>query len=880
MSFRLRRHVRKGIVALALLLLASWAIPSFLSADRYRKRLQAELEHTLHRQVTFGAVAFRILPRPGFSIDNAVIEEDPAFGSEPFARVDRINCDLRWSSLWGSRFEFSRLDLDTPDINLVRNTQGQWNAAGLFEKSGITTLGKASARIGGSKGNIEVDAENARIDFSAGPNKKPFALTDVRARLSLDRAGGRLSFRLLGNPVRTDFNLPSPGPVELDGTWTPGANLEGPLDANLQSEGSLLYDWVPLITGRNPEIYGVTDVTARITGSPELLKVAGQARFSQLRRWEQLPPSESMPVTINFRGQVNRARGQVLLESVDGSFADSRIHLSGSVDHFSGSPNLDLVIAVERSRVENFLALARLILGDSGAIGASGRVDGLLDIRGPWPEKQYRGFVSALGVHLTTASGTYPVSEIDLRITREGIRLAPVRLAVAPRVELVAEGRITPASLPARKIHLGSIERRSTSPSNLNYELTLSAKAIPLHDLLNFGRDVGVVKFLGLDAQGSASADLILRGTAWPLGRPEILGRADLRSARLLIPGLTEPLNLPRASIQLKNGKIVASPVVAVIGTSVFSGQIEHQGKRAEAWNFSVKANNLNLEQGALWFDVLGHRQPAPLLEQLTGLSSFLERRTAASNLFSVVHAKGQFSTPAVAYRGLMLSNFKAAVEISDREVRLTHVDFNVGGGRGHGDLVVDMGRAPARVLLNASVASANLSFLTPRLPSSLRKIRGSYSGNGQFETRGLDREEMAANLTGHGTVSLSNVMFGDFDPLAALVLKAGQGTLEPARAETGFRACLVNFKIADRRVRFEEFPVAISGAKLDLRGSFAFDGQMDLGIEADLSRSARAWVGPEPEGRIAARQFGLHLAGPLDKLTFAPEMAASRVNP
>src|SRR2546428_4009043 len=124
------RYTRKAFVALALAALSAWLLPSFVSAERYRRRLEAGLERALKRPVTFGTVAFHLLPRPGFSIANALVREDPAFGSEPFARVERIDCELRWRSLWRSRIDFARLYLDRPTFNVVRNAGGGGDAGG------------------------------------------------------------------------------------------------------------------------------------------------------------------------------------------------------------------------------------------------------------------------------------------------------------------------------------------------------------------------------------------------------------------------------------------------------------------------------------------------------------------------------------------------------------------------------------------------------------------------------------------------------------------------------------------------------------------------------------------------------------------------------
>src|SRR5438132_7286657 len=438
------RYIRKAVVALALVALAAWLLPSFVSAERYRRRLEAGLERALKRPLTFGAVAFHLLPRPGFSIANAMVREDPAFGSEPFARVERIDCELRWRSLWRSRIDFARLYLDRPTFNVVRNAGGEWNVERLLLESGIASPLAAEDDHTPPTGSLDLEADAARINFKVREDKKPFAITDLGARVNFDHARGLLRYRLTGSPVRTDLSLPSPGTLELEGTWTPGRHLDGPVDATLQTKKSLFYDWVPLVTGHNPEIYGVLDATLRLTGSARILEIEGDGELGQLHRWELAPPSDATPVRVHLRGEFNRRRGRVTVDDMGLSFADSRLHLTGSVDQIPGSPELDLSLAFDDSRLQDLAALGRRFWGGSRTYSASGRVDGIVAVQGPWSSRRYGGLVTARDVRLSAPWGRIPDSEALFRIDGSGVRLAPLRIALAPRVELVAEGTLGP----------------------------------------------------------------------------------------------------------------------------------------------------------------------------------------------------------------------------------------------------------------------------------------------------------------------------------------------------------------------------------------------------------------------------------------------------
>ena len=860
-----RRHARVAAPLLLVLTLAAWLIPSFLSAERYRRRLQAALERKLMRPVAFGALSYRMLPRPGFSIYNVVVKDDPRFGAEPFARVERIDCDLRWRSLWRSKLDFAALHLVGPTFNVVRSVEGEWNVENLLRQSGVALPSEVSPASDLQRGDIDLEASDARLNFKLGTDKKPFAVTDVEARLRIERVRHLVRFRLAGNPVRTDVALATPGKLELSGAWTPGWDLDGPLDATLRARGSLLYNWLPLLTGRNPEIYGVLDLDARLTGSLRSLKIEAQGSLNQLHRWESLPPSGSLTVSFSVRGSFDRNRGKAEFESLDALLADSRLHLTGSIEKIPASPEVDLVIALERSRLEDLLALGRRVSGLSGSLGASGRVDGLLTIQGPWNARRYGGFVLAREVQLHAPSGPFSVSDLNVKIDDQEARLAPARITLSPRVELGVEG------------WLGSSGQAAKGRGSSVYDLLISSKAASLHDLVGFARGVGVRAVQEFEAEGGVNLRLHLTGAAWPPAAPALVGSAELRGVRLLVPGVTEPIGLTEGHVQVNGDHILADPLVGVIGASTFIGRLEHQGDHSRPWMFNLRASRLSLEDGSLWFDVLGHRAPLPLLARIPGLSSLAARRTAGASLFGALSAQGTFATPTVTYRSLAVTDFRTFAEISGRKIRLSKASFRAAGGRGHGSLEVNLSESPGRISADATLDGAKVQALANTFPAPLRSARGLLSGNGRFQTHGLTRQEFAANLRGEATVRLRSVSLGGFDPLSAAARAVSWGELDPGRGDVVLRSATAFLQIGDGRVTLSHYPVEISGALLRLSGSCAFDGTLDVNVHADFRRVTRRWIDVADDAMPGERVTDFYLIGALDRLAVVPGVQISR---
>src|ERR1700744_1326544 len=102
-----RRQSVMMALALVLVLLLLSLTPPVLNVSRYERRIVTSMSESLGRPVHLDNVTLHLLPMPGFTLQNLVVSEDPAFGNEPTIRANEVVARLRVSSLWQRCVEFS-----------------------------------------------------------------------------------------------------------------------------------------------------------------------------------------------------------------------------------------------------------------------------------------------------------------------------------------------------------------------------------------------------------------------------------------------------------------------------------------------------------------------------------------------------------------------------------------------------------------------------------------------------------------------------------------------------------------------------------------------------------------------------------------------------
>ncbi len=861
------RRLRKALLVLTGCVLAAWLIPPFFHAGRYRHLLQSELESRLGRPVKLGAVTYRLLPHPGFSIENLVIGEDPQFGGEPFARVESAECDLPWRSLWGSQLNCARIMLDNPSVEIVRDADGQWNLESLLGVGRANTKPSARHSFAAKPQDLVLEVQNARVNFILSDVQKPFVLSQVQAQVEFNGTQRSARFDFRGIPERTDLVSPPPGMVEVSGDW----NMGGFFQAEISTQRSLLLGWIPMLTGHDPAIYGLVDANLDVVGSSRHVNVRGHIRLDELHRRMSLPPSSSMPLDVNLAGSWNQARHQLAIHKFDADFAGSHLHLIGVVSGLPAKPKLNLVAAVDHSRLENFLALGSRLLGRTAPLSVAGRLDGLLTVRGAWKARRYGGFLTARGVTVQERAMRVSIPEASVRVDRTGAHLLPVRFHPVTGVECVARGELSPAlpdSTPQRPTRGHFVPRA-------RYRLSITSDRASLHGLILLARALRVQSVRDLDMRGRAAASIHLSGRAWPFTRPQLAGQADVYDGSLLVPGFTKPIHVTRLHVLAASGKVLASPVDVRVGQTAFFGWIMHSGPRGTPWTFDAHTARLSLEQSSLWFTVLGHRPSFDILSYIPGLSSFAARRTT----FASVNARGTFETREMSFRTLRLHDLTTAVSIARRVARISNVSFSVAGGEGRGQARVDFARAPALVTGQFRLAGLKLHQVAGRLPRELHGLTGSLSAAGNFSARGLTTGEMGSSLRAQARVRLTRVSFGAFDPLRAVTKAAMLTSLDHYRRD-GVRSIRLDLKVERRRITLSSARMVLPGGILNLSGDCDFNGMTNLYVKAELQPVVSRFASPASPKPPYQQTLTLHLAGLINKLAVVRRVESARMLP
>ena len=129
------------VVVCFVVVLALAVIPQFLDVNQYRPRIQSELQSRLGRPVSLGNIKLSLLP-PSLKVKDVAIGEDPAFGTGAFAKAQELDVRVSLLPLLRKDVQVQSLRLINPDIQLIKDANGNWNYATLGQLAPSSQAGQ------------------------------------------------------------------------------------------------------------------------------------------------------------------------------------------------------------------------------------------------------------------------------------------------------------------------------------------------------------------------------------------------------------------------------------------------------------------------------------------------------------------------------------------------------------------------------------------------------------------------------------------------------------------------------------------------------------------------------------------------------------------
>ncbi len=804
-----RPSPRRWILLAALVLaVVAFVLPPLVNIGRYQHRIANSISRSIGRQVHISSVKLRLLPLPGFEFSDFSVEEDPRFGAEPILHSGSVVAYLRLLSLWRGRLEISRIHFDDASLNLVRAPDGLWNFASVLIQAAQIPNAPTGQRYASSAPRFPyIEAENTRINFKQGNEKKPLSFLNSDLSISL-APGDEWEVHFRAQPVRTDLDLDlaDTGVLRIDGTLHRAAWMgEMPLNLKVEWTAVPLGQLSRLTLGRDIGWRGGLDVEAQVGGTAELAQINARMKVAGLHRSE-FSPAHPLDVATSCRAAFRKETRSLEDISCNSPVGDGALRLTGSIQEVQTLPQANLALEIDRVPAAAVLAGLQEVRSSLGAgVQAAGALNGQFhytSLSGRQPLISGEVALASLSLMPNDSGKPFLLAPVRLRCDTPqagspALLLQPARLAMGAPVPVTLDGRFTPAG----------------------FDLHLSG-ATSLARLQAFNKSFGLLgaSTAALGGVGTATLDLDLRGK-WllpvpdsdnPIASSTAEGSVAIRNAELTTPYLSQPLRIASAQGILSPTQIAWTNASISYGKLEARGTLEYStlcsGSPLCVGHFSLTTSTLDL--GVFQSTLLGTSEGGELLRQLLDR---IGRHSMKWPDFSGTVQIGELSTGK-----LVVHDAIGAIDVSGNSIKIRSLNGHLANGTIHLAGVVDASNDQPQYELDVQVTGA--------APSALASIFEERWGSGlanfsaQLRMSGFDAPDLARSTTG---------------TLHWNWTKGGLATESPlpvaAQPFVHFDQWSADATIADSIIKITHSLLARGQDAIPLSGTISFDREIDL---------------------------------------------------
>lgn len=824
-----RRWLRRGTLWVLLLVALVWvgdtAISFLVQHSRLQEHLTARLEAAFGRPVEVGSYGFSIWGGPVLEADSVRVGEDPRFGNEYFMRADSISVGLHWLSLLRGHIALGTLSLDHPSLNLVRDSNGEWNVEEWLPKPPAgSPPGAAGANSGGNAGSAplqfhRIEISDGRIDFKRGYEKLAFAFVDVNGTVETD-SPGRWRIDLDATPWRAAVLTQQPGVIRVTGHVGGTSSRLRPAALQIFWSDASISDFFRLLRGDDYGVRGHLAVSISAHTEPSQpvngWVLSGRAELSGLHRWDLAARPDNPAVNIVAKQVLldpSLSEVRVVDAQIEGPHSVARataaLNWTGSVP--GGKPVIPATdfIDVTSSQIDLGDVLAWVRAFHPGVADKTS-IHGMLDARARfsgWPPSPASASVTSDGAEFIVPGihGPVRVGAVDFRYNRTGASLRPMELSWGETASHTAAAFRIDAS-PGQRLAVFPVWHMAGSAADVRGIVDVAAA---------FGLNVS----RGWDLRGPMSCDLRWQGGFLPwqarpvgtisLGMPNgKTGGASLRAGFLNLP-----IEQIRARVELKpNARRITLASASAFGAT-WSGTFERRVADAE-WRFALSADALSAADLDRWLDPRWRESFLDRMLPFLGTPSASPEDLLASGTLDI----GQFTLEPLAMR-----NLRGNLKIEGRRIQFSDAQAQFYGGNLSGILRANVTASPtydARIVASA-VDGAALSSVTSKLTGlRARSLGGQFS----IKAQGSTRADLIRSIACRGTVQASGVQVRGLNLDGVFGMGAAGAKKGQIPAASAAIAC------SNQRIQFQRLSLGLAdGSAASGTGSVGFDRSLDL---------------------------------------------------
>jgi hypothetical protein len=853
---------RRVVTAAAVILLSLFLVRPGVS--RLKARIANSIGRAVGRPAEIGSVHLRFLPQPGFDLDNLVIYEDPAFGAEPMLRAQEVVAVVRLASLVRGRLDIARLELTEPSLNLVRRADGRWNWEDLLERTERTPLAPtAKSKSEARPGFPYIEGSSGRINFKAGPEKKPYALLDADFAL-WQESENTWGVRLRAKPLRTDMSLSDTGLLRMNGIWQRAGSLrETPLQFSLEWDQAQLGQLTKLILGSDRGWRGEVRVDATLSGIPAAMKVTADTSIQDFHRYD-ISSSEGLRLAAHCDGRYSSVEGMMREIFCRAPVGNGLITLRGDAG-LPGVHKVNLALNVESVPVSAVARLARRAKKNLPAdLVSSGSVQGAFAVkqeasspRGP----EFGGSGEITNLRLQSANtkvefapGSVPFVLSNHASTHPLSRGKTVRQLDAEVLQNPDELHVEYGPFP---VALGR-----PAPAQARGWVGWSGYGMVVRGDGEVSHTLRLASLLGLptvkaSVEGAAQMELRIAGswagnvseTSAGFSPPEVTGTVELRNVRATVQGVNGPIEIVSAELQLLRDEARVEKLSARAGDAHWTGSVSlPRGcgvPGACLVHFTLNTEEIGLSELSEW---LGSQPSERRWYQM-----LTPAEPSAPSFLQSLRASGKVSAGRLRIHTVVAERVSASLDLERGKLKIAELHADLLGGKHRGDWQADFTAGSPVYSGSGTLTGISLQEMADAMHDPW--ISGTAGGGYQITASGTNSAAFWESAEGVLQFDLRGGV------LPHISLGSDEGPLRVARWQG--------------RGRLRGGKIEIDGGKLiPPVGGYEISGTVSLGRVLDLKLIRGTDAKPAHAGALVYSITGT-VAEPRVVLTPAPETQA-----